>query len=298
VDAPDVLATIGWADLESGEPVRRDHRFAAYSVTKLLTVVAILRLVAEDRLRLDSAVSSVLSSFRLSSDEVTIRELLTHTAGVRSDFAHFVDAVPPAAELLGPVLEVDEATRGHHVYSNGGYATLGQVVADLTGRSYETFVVEEVLRPLAMASSGYPTVPPWPAPGVATGHDVDADGGRFVPTPPTICSVPPAGGLWTTADDLARFAFGWASLLPDELVAEALRPQADRGGGAIGLGFLLVGSGEELVWGHAGGGLGYQSSLLCRPADGLVAVGLTNRFVPVEPLAAVVLDSMAAADVG
>lgn len=284
-ESPEVLATVGWADLQAGDPVTPGHRFPAYSVTKLLTVVAVLQLVAADRVALDQPANDVLTSFQLWADDVTIRELLTHTGGVSSDFAHWVDEVGPAADLLGPLVPVARQQRGRHVYSNGGYTTLGQIVADVSGRSYEVFVTEEVLRPLGMVDSDFPMVPPWPAPGVATGHEVSD--GRIVTCARQICSVPPAGGLWSTLDDLARFAFDWPTLLPEALVVEALRPQVERaGGGPIGLGFLLFEDG----WGHAGGGIGYSSSLLCRPAERKVAVAFANRSIPVEPIAFSVLD--------
>ncbi len=271
----------GWADLDRGEALHGSHRFPVYSVTKLITATAVLRLAADGRLSLDDPASQHLRTIRLADATVTVRELLSHTAGVASpDELFFAATVPPLAEVTGPVLACP-GPRGTFRYSNGGYAALGQLISDIAERPYPEAAATLVLRPLGMTSSSFPER--WPSQDAVTGYQLAGDG-SFEPVSPQVCVIPAAGGLWSTAADLVRFGQGWASLLPGGLAREALRPQADRDpdGAQIGLGWLLHRPTD--LCGHAGGGLGAAASLLCRLSDGRTSVALANRLVPIEPV--------------
>jgi CubicO group peptidase (beta-lactamase class C family) len=105
-------------------------------VTKLITSTAVLRLAAEGRIGLDDPANEHLRTIRLADGTVTVRELLSHTGGVDSPTELFADSVPDLVTLTGPVVGCD-GPRGTFAYSNGGYAMLGQLVADVTGSSYQ-----------------------------------------------------------------------------------------------------------------------------------------------------------------
>lgn len=273
-------AARGWASLEPAEALRTDHRFPAYSITKLITATAVLRLVAGGRLGLDDPANRHLRTVRLDDGTVTVRELLTHTAGVDSPSKLYAERVPDLLSLVGPRLGCN-GPRGRFAYSNGGYAMLGQLIADVTGAPYDQAATRLVLQPLGMGDSSFPTT--WPGADAVTEYALDS-GGLFAPSPGQVVTVPAAGGLWTTAADLVTFGRAWASLLPEELATEALRPQAKRddSGAQVGLGWLLH-LGED-VCGHAGGGQGGTSSLLVRLSTGQTSVTLTNRLVALEPV--------------
>jgi CubicO group peptidase (beta-lactamase class C family) len=270
---PDVSVEMGWADLEAGVAATLGHRFAAYSITKLFTAVAVLQLVARAEVELDAPANGYLTTLRLASDAATVRQLLTHTAGVGSSFEHWVEEVPASmVDVLGAVVAHDIEPGGPYIYSNGGYAVLGQLVADVTARPYEAVVADTILTPLGLLHSDFPRMAPWPAEGVASGHQTAE--GRIAPAPRLVAATPAAGGLWTTAADLARFAFGWSALVPDELAS-------------------LVGVRSPGLWGHNGGGVGFRSALWAKPDDGLVAVAFSNRRDPVDAIAWSILDAMA-----
>ncbi len=271
--------TRGWADLDGQEPLRPDHRFPAYGVTKLVTSTAVLRLVA-DGVDLDGPANAYLRTLRLADDTVTVRELLTHTGGVTGPELGFAVRVPDQVGLLGSTVHCD-GRRGTFAPSNGGYAVLGQLVADVTGVPWPDAVAELVLRPLGMHGSGFPTTRPA---GAVTGYEL-AEDGTFEPAPSQVCTMPAAGGLWTTAPDLARFGREWSTLLPGELSREALRPQVSQPAGAgVGLGWLVHEAKD--VCGHAGAGPGAAASVLLRIGTGAVMVACTNRKVPIEPVTA------------
>jgi CubicO group peptidase (beta-lactamase class C family) len=286
----------GWADVDRDEALRPDHQFPAYAITKLITSTVVLRLVAESRMGLDDPANSHLRTIRLADDTVTVRELLIHTGGVNSPDTMFADRVPDVLSLLGPVARCD-GPRGTFAHSNGGYAILGQLIADVAGAAYADVATRMVLEPLGMNSSWFPTR--WPdtdtparmSPdssavvtlGTITGYRLAADG-MFQPVPAQVFTALAAGGLWTTAADLVRFGLTWSTLLPVDLAREAQRPQAERGapGAQIGLGWML--NLPKGVCGHPGGGPSAASSLIIRLSTGQPTVAWTNRLVPVEPV--------------
>jgi hypothetical protein len=194
----------GWADLDRGEALHGSHRFPAYSVTKLVTATAVLRLAADGRLGLDDPASQHLRTIRLADDAVTVRELLSHTGGVASPAELFGATVPSLAEVTGPVLACP-GPRGTFQYSNGGYAALGQLISDITQRQYPEAAAGLVLQPLGMTSSSFPER--WPDHDAVTGYQL-ADDGTFGPAGAQVCVIPAAGGLWSTAADLVRFGAG------------------------------------------------------------------------------------------
>ena len=190
-------AARGWASLEGASPdglLTPGHRFPAYSVTKLITATVVLRLAAAGRIGLDEPANTYLRAVRLADDTVTVRELLTHTAGVDSPAELFAAQVPELVALTGPVAAC-AGPRGTFSYSNGGYALLGQLVAEVTGGSYPEAAARLVLGPLRMSGSSFPAS--WPAAGAVTGYRLAGDG-SFEPAPARVCTIPAA---WRPLDD-------------------------------------------------------------------------------------------------
>jgi CubicO group peptidase (beta-lactamase class C family) len=274
------VASRGWASLEPERPLDPGDRFPVYAIAQLITSTAVLLLVAAGQVGLDSPANEYLRTVRLADDEVTVRELLSHTGGADKIAEQFAVAVPHLGSLVGPVLPCG-GPRGTFAYSNGGYAMLGQLVTDVTGLPFPAAAARLVLEPLAMTGSSFPAS--WPDTGAITGYRLAQDG-TFEVTPREVSALPAAAGLWSTAADLVRFGLGWTSLLPGELAREALRPHATQGTttAQIGLGWLLN-LGKD-VTGHSGGGPSAAASLIVAPSDGRVSVALASRLVPIEPV--------------
>lgn len=269
---------LGWADLDRPEPLGLGHRLPTNAITMVVTATAVLRLVAEGPVELDAPANQHLRTVRLADGAVTVREVLGQTAGVDTPAPEtlFGHATVDLVSLVGPVMPCS-GPRGTVSHSIGGYAILGQLIADVTGERYEDAAQSLVLGPLGLTESFYPAG--WPDRAVVTGYQLD-DAGRFAPTPAQICVLAAAGGLWATAADVARFGVGWDSLLPADLAAEALRPQAPNGdlGPRFGLGWPLH-PGRNLA-GLVGGAPGAVASLLIVPGAGRASVIMTNRLVP------------------
>ena len=278
----------GWADLDRAEALRPEHRFPVWAVTKLVTATAVLRLVADGQVRLDDPANRYLGPVRLADDTATVRELLAHTGGVDSPATLLADNVPELADLTGPVLACS-GNRGAFRYSHGGYAALGALIEEVTGSAYADAATRLVLVPLGMTGASFPDQ--WPGQDTITGYLLDADDGTFRPAPDQVGTVPAASGMWATAADLVRLGGGWRSLLPDDLAREALTPQADRApaAGQMGLGWIL--STDQGLAGHQGSGPSGSASLITR--GDVVAVALTSRAVPMEPVAIRVLRAIA-----
>ena len=275
-------ANLGGADLDRAEPLEVGHRFAVPGVTALVTATAVLRLVADGRIGLDAPANDHLRAVRLADDSVTVRELLSHTGGVDNPVPVFGDSIPDLATLMGAVISCD-GPRGTVQPSNGGYAVLGQLIADVTGQPYARAAARLVLDPLGMRDSRFPESPADIGPGAVTGYTVTADG-ALEPFPPQVSAVPAIAGLWSTGADLVRLGTGWSSLLPAALAREALTVQAGPGQGGLrtGLGWLLTPGDQTAV--HGGAGPDAVALLRSRIRDGRTHVVLTSRMITVESI--------------
>jgi CubicO group peptidase (beta-lactamase class C family) len=276
-------ANLGGTDPDRAEPLEAGHRFSVPGVTALVTATAVLRLVADGRVGLDTPANDHLRAVRLADDSVTVRELLCHTGGVDNPAPLFGDSIPDLATLMGPVISCG-GPRGTVQPSNGGYAVLGQLIADVTGQPYARAASRLVLDPLGMRDSSFPDSPADIGPGAVTGYTVTADG-VFEAFPARIATVPAIAGLWSTGADLVRLGTGWSSLLPAALAREALTAvQAEPGPGGLraGFGWLLAPGDQTAV--HGGAGLDAVALLRSRIRDGRTHVVLTSRTITVESI--------------
>jgi CubicO group peptidase (beta-lactamase class C family) len=279
--APWVTAS-GLADLDRNEPLTPGHRFPAPGVTALVTVTAVLYLVAKGHFTLDTQVNNHLRTVRLENDAVTVRDLLSHTSGVGSPAELYGDSVRDLVALTGPVVPCP-GPRGTFQPSNGSYAVLGQLIADVIRTSFADAVSHLVLDPLGMRDSRFPARPADIGAGAVTGYTVTPDG-AFASFQDQILTVQAVGGLWSTGADLVRLGVGWSSLLPAALTREALTMQSQprTGGYGAGLGWLLRGRGD--IAEHGGLGLDSAASLILRVRDHRTHVVLTNRSMPLGSL--------------
>ncbi|MFI9720949.1 serine hydrolase domain-containing protein [Streptomyces sp. NPDC052396] len=267
----------------NGRPPTGDTQYRIGSLTKTLVAVLVLRLRDEGLLDLDDPLGKHLET--AEGGEATIVQLLAHTSGLaaeaRGPWWERTDGAlrPEVADLFGEHPQRHPAGRVHH-YSNPGYALLGALVEELRGAPWHQVLDQEVLRPLGMARTGYaPRAPhaegwavhPWadallPEPAVDTGR------------------MAPAGQLWSTTEDLSRFAafllhgddrvLGAATLA--EMRTPLAPPSGPDGSGGYGLGIQLLRRDGRLLCGHTGSMPGFAAVLWTSPQDGLAAVLLSN----------------------
>src|SRR5205807_8351593 len=167
----------GYADLARGEPVTVDTIFRAASISKTFTTMLVLREIEAGRLALDESVNQYLDPASQIRDadgapaDVTIRHLLTHTSGLPVSWKGLeYGNIALKSLVLGTQRprSLAEVVAGMHtvrepggpiVYSNGGFALLGYVVARLHGRPFEELVQQSVLGPLKMGRSSFQVAP-------------------------------------------------------------------------------------------------------------------------------------------
>ncbi|HKO86090.1 MAG TPA: serine hydrolase domain-containing protein, partial [Actinomycetota bacterium] len=161
-------AGYGMADPETGQPVTASTRFQAASLSKPVTAWGVLRLVESGRIGLDEPVLGRLRRWRLppsplDADGITVRRLLSHTAGLSVHGYVGLTSDPPlpsiAASLSGETgdsfpVELLEAPGRRWLYSGGGYSLLQLLVEELTGRPFADYLRAEVLERLGMTASG------------------------------------------------------------------------------------------------------------------------------------------------
>jgi CubicO group peptidase (beta-lactamase class C family) len=236
--------SFGLADRAFAVPASLRTRYRIASVSKLFTAILVLQLAGEGRLDLDAPLRAVLPDYPgEGADRITIHQLLNHTSGIaqwdrvgsyQEAFANGLaqyQAPLDAAALLrrccsGP-LERQPGTA--FAYNNADYLVLGRVIERLTGQSYEQALSARILRPLGLADTGLAR---WDriVPRLAPTYFWRDDQRRLVADMPVYWeNWDAAGALYSTADDLARFADALydGRLVRADLLGRLLRPGLD-----------------------------------------------------------------------
>jgi CubicO group peptidase (beta-lactamase class C family) len=158
-------AAAGVAEIDSGLPMSIESACNWFSMTKIASATAAMMLADRGELDLEAPVSGYLADiWPTGFAAVTVRHLLNHTSGLRNPipirWVHRAgDPQPDQRLFLARLLKRQQRPRcvpgTRAAYSNVGYLALGVVIAEVSGRSYETFVREELLEPLGMLHTAY-----------------------------------------------------------------------------------------------------------------------------------------------
>lgn len=146
----------GQADVENAVPVTADTIFQSGSVGKMFTSAAVMSQVESGKMRLDDPVSKYLPDAPATWRTMTVRHLLTHTAGVANygaDFDYKRDYSDDELVKIAYALPLDFQPGARWNYSNTGYALLGILIRKATGRSYLDVLDTEVFKPLGMKTA-------------------------------------------------------------------------------------------------------------------------------------------------
>ena len=198
----------GLADREAGKPANPHTMFGIGSVSKLFATIATMKLVDKGLVDLDSPLGEYLPDFRMASPQygkITVRMLLNHSSGfpgsdyrngfTTSPFPRYLDQV-----LQSLSIERLKAPPGYmNVYCNDGFTLIEALVPAITGKSFVQFVQDEILTPLGMANTRYPTAPFADGSYAKTYRNGAAQ-------PQEVLNLLASGGAYSTANDLARLA--------------------------------------------------------------------------------------------
>ncbi len=155
----------GVTTLDSNVPVTPQTVFLLSSIAKTMTSIAIMQLVAQGKIDLDALIIDYLPYFKLADERystITIRHLLTHTAGlpeydygeVGKDPQYDDGALERYVRSLADMTLL-HAPGGQFEYSGIGYDILGDIVAKMSGQPFETYIAEQILQPLGMEHSTF-----------------------------------------------------------------------------------------------------------------------------------------------
>lgn len=288
------VKSYGVKDAVTGEPVDTNTLFQAASISKPVAALAALRQVQAGTLDLEASINEQLRSWKVPFQSsvqpniLTLKHLLSHSGGINvSGFPGYQadSAVPSLVQILlgqapannQPVLVVNLPGSGYH-YSGGGYCIVQQAMVDQAQKPFPT-IMQETLDVLGMQHSSFnQPLKPEQLPIATAGHYKDGSriaGERYIY--PELA----AGGLWTTAQDLAEFVTaiqlslknGSDKVLQPQLAQLMVTPYISS---TNGLGFFVNQKGPDVYFSHDGANVGYQCKLVAHRDKGYGAVVMTN----------------------
>jgi CubicO group peptidase (beta-lactamase class C family) len=291
----------GFADIAARTPVTEDTVFRIGSITKTFTAIAVLQLCERGLVDLDAPAGSYLRAYRLIPAKPghrppTVRQLLTHTSGlpqlvyparafqpVLGETVAYGRQVPGLAEFYRDRLHLIAEPGTRHTYSNHGFATLGQIVEDVTGQLLSRHFREHIFGPLGMTDTDLARSDRIRA-RLATGYALRAGGPRAVRDCDLVTVG--AGGIYSTTADMARYVAALLAggsgehgpILKPETLTSMFAPhyQPDPRLSGVGLAFFRHNLGGHLVVEHDGLVPGFNSQMSLAPHDGTGVVAFTN----------------------
>ena len=305
----------GFADLATSTPATSSTSYLWFSMTKIVTATAVMRLAEGGKLDLDAPVTNYFPDFSIVSQpvQVSVRHLLSHSSGLADPLP--IRWVRPAGtpapdrrafvkRLLARHRKLKFTPGENASYSNLGYLVLGEIVSETTGMSYEEYVREEILIPLGMNRTGFAYQEPAEY-EAATGYQrlwrpltplfraalprgvVGPRQGRYVAFNPFYVNGPAYGGLVGGVDEAARLVLlhlnggqiDGARLLSAESV-RTMQQTTPRGGKRdFGLGWFRpheAAQGHPAFVEHLGGGAGFWNVMRLYPEESLGVVVMGN----------------------
>lgn len=212
----------GQRDREGNLPYDVPTLVSLGSITKQFTAAAILRLEQDGRLHTSDSLRRFFPQVPADKADITLHQLLTHTAGLRSDYAE-TDYTPASRDeyvariFAAPLLSAPGA---HHRYSNAGYSLLGAIIEIASGEPYERYLHDHLFIPAGMTETGY-RIPAWPAGQAPHGYVQDRDWGTMLDKPwaadGPYWQLRANGGIESTLWDMYR----WHLALDSDRVLDA-----------------------------------------------------------------------------
>jgi CubicO group peptidase (beta-lactamase class C family) len=272
----------GYADFAAKKPiVAEETLFRPGSISKLFTAIAVMQLVEQGKLDLDTDVSAYLD-FKIPKtypEPITLRRLLTHTAGfeetVKNLFLPRVQQMKPLRDYLVAALPARIFPPGKiPAYSNYGLSLAGYIVQRTSGERFEEYIENHIFKPLKMQSSTFEQ----PLPKALASR---MSQGYLIATKPAksfeFVQLAPAGALSTTAADMSRFMLAVLQggtledgrILKPETVNEMEKRQFELNPALNGLGFVFMDystNGQRIV-GHGGDTFWFHSDMFLMPSE-------------------------------
>jgi CubicO group peptidase (beta-lactamase class C family) len=277
----------GLADVEHRTPATPTTLYSMASISKPITATGLMKLVEQGKIDLDRPANDYLGSAKItalagSASDATVRRVMSHSAGLPLHYRFFYEG----GSVTRP--SMDEAITRYAItvyppgatysYSNLGYGVLEEIIARVSGRSYEDFMRDEVFKPLGMTTST-----------IGTGAGIANSAVRYTAQGKSIAFYDfdhrAASAVYTSAHELVRFGmFHLENHLKDQrpvlkdATLDAMHRIATPGDTATGYGLgWLIGNEQGMrVMSHTGGMPGVATTLKLYPQQNVVIVALAN----------------------
>ena len=282
----------GVANTNTGTKVDTNTIFQAASISKPLSALAVLKLVENGKLDLDKDVNNYLEEWKVPENEftinekVTLRKLLTHTAGMTvHGFPGYkqTDTFPSVSQVLNgkgntPKIFVDTIPGSIWRYSGGGYTVMQKIVEDVSGLNFDDYLDKNILTAIGMENSTFQQ--PLPSEYQKNASAAYDSEGKIIEGLWNNYPEQAAAGLWTTPRDLAAYCIEIQEIAAGKengiISKETVDKMLTKHKGEWGLGPGLQWEGDSLVFRHGGKNAGFTNDLIAYANRGKAVIVMTN----------------------
>lgn len=289
----------GKVDVSKNMPIDPSTIFSVCSISKLFTSVAIMKLRDEGKLSLEDDIKKHLPWFNLKqqyadSGPITIRSLLTHSSGLprEADYPYWTESDFPSKEEIIKKINQQQTlypSCTYFQYSNLGITLLGYIVEQVAGKTYDTYIQENILSPLRLQDTR--TFFPeklWKNQMAVGYSEMNRKGERRMLEPFNTDGITPAAGFTSNVQDLARFA-SWQFRLHESGGSEIIRASTLKEMQQVqymdpnwktswGLGFSISQVDGTTYVSHGGYCPGYQTLLMINLKEKLAFIVMINAL--------------------
>jgi len=274
----------GFADRETELAFATDTVSSMGSITKQYTGALIMSLQEAGLLNVEDRLSDHFTDVPQDKADITIHQLLTHTAGIVGDLGRDEDPIERDDYLqLFWTAPLDFEPGSEHSYSNVGYSIAAAIAEIATEQSYEELLSERLFTPAGMSETGY-ILPDWSNRTIADGYsgpdsltDFGSNWGENGPT----WHLRGNGGLLTTTEDFLKWnnALAGESVLSASSIEALQAPHADEGSGFsfYGYGWVTEDTPAGPLHWHDGGNGFHFANVLRFVEEDLVVIMLANE---------------------
>lgn len=286
------IKSYGYADVGTKRKMTSDTYLRLESISKSVTAWGVMKLVEQGKIELDSPVKKYLKSWNFpttefSEDKITVKQLLSHSAGLPlGDFTKRyapTQDIPSLRDSLSAEAVLEREPGVSFSYSNMGYNILELMIEEVTNTDFSKYMESEILIPLKMNNSSYKWSDEYEP--IPFGYDLN---GNAVPV--YIYPEKGSGGLFATIEDVATFVEAGMSniekdynLIEPESINKLYSPMVEKLGiysyvfDSYGLGYYIenLTNGNRAV-AHGGQGAGWMTHFHLVPDSGDGIVILTN----------------------
>jgi D-alanyl-D-alanine carboxypeptidase len=283
------VKTYGVSNRETSEPMGLDDHVRIASITKTFTATAVLRQVQRGRLKLSDKLGRWVKGIPYGR-QITVRQMLAMRSGIydfttNAAFGRRFGANPLLRWKPADVVRIIRANKptfkpnAKTQYADSNYVLLGLILQQVTGRSAESVITRDVIRPAGLRDTSFPTTPNMPSPfsrGYYAGDDGDGPVRDYTRSNPKVAWT--AGAMISTLDDIEKWG---RELATGRLLSRSLQRQRlklgtipNPGGPPVGYGLGILRFGDWL--GHDGAIFGYSSVTFYERSSGAQIVAAAN----------------------